>query len=97
MKMFLQNNRKIKEYINNKRFPVRVTHFTDLEIKKLHLSTFEYILTSYYNLCASSIKKYTINEKVFEKHRKIKEDINNKRFLVRVTLFTDHSLRLIFD
>jgi hypothetical protein len=27
---------------------------------------------------------------VFEKHRKIKEDINNKRFPVRVTLFTDH-------
>jgi hypothetical protein len=24
-----------------------------------------------------------INEKVFEKHRKIKEDINNKRFPVR--------------
>jgi hypothetical protein len=52
-----------------------VTHFTDLEIRKLHLSTFEYISTSYYNLYASSIKKYTINEKVFEKHRKIKEDI----------------------
>jgi hypothetical protein len=50
---------------------------------QLHLSTFEYISTSYYNLCASSIKKYTINEKVFEKHRKIKEDINNKRFPVR--------------
>jgi hypothetical protein len=27
--------------------------------------------------------KYTINEKVFAKHRKIKEDINNKRFPVR--------------
>jgi hypothetical protein len=33
-------HRKIKEDINNKRFPVRVTHFTDLEIKKRHLSTF---------------------------------------------------------
>jgi hypothetical protein len=31
---------KIKEDTNNKRFPVRVTHFTDLEIRKLHLSTF---------------------------------------------------------
>ena len=27
--------------------------------------------------------KYTINEKVFAKHRKIKEDINNERFPVR--------------
>ena len=44
---------------------------------------FEYISTSYYNLCVSSIYKYTINEKVFAKHRKIKGDINNKRFPVR--------------
>ena len=44
---------------------------------------FEYISISYYNLCVSSIKKCTINEKVFAKHRKIKEDINNKRFPVR--------------
>jgi hypothetical protein len=36
---------------------------------------FEYISTSYYNLCVSSIYKYTINEKVFAKHRKIKGDI----------------------
>ena len=27
--------------------------------------------------------KYTINEKVFAKHRKIKEDINNEIFSVR--------------
>jgi hypothetical protein len=40
MKKFLQNIVKLKEDINNKRFPVRVTHFTDLEIRKLHLSTF---------------------------------------------------------
>jgi hypothetical protein len=41
MKKFFAKHRKIKEDINNKRFPVRVTHdFTDLEIRKLHLSTF---------------------------------------------------------
>jgi hypothetical protein len=31
--------------------------------------------------------KYTINEKVFAKHRKIKEDINNKRFPVKGAVF----------
>ena len=40
MKKVFAKHRKIKEDINNKRFPVRVTHFTDLEIRKLHLSTF---------------------------------------------------------
>jgi hypothetical protein len=54
---------------------------------------FEYISTSYYNLCVSSISKYTINEKVFAKHRKIKEDINNKRFPLRVTHFTDLEIK----
>ena len=40
MKKVFAKHRKIKEDINNKRFPVRATHFTDLEIRKLHLSTF---------------------------------------------------------
>jgi hypothetical protein len=46
---------------------------------------------------------FQVYEKVFEKHRKIKEDINNKKISgsghfrqfpvrVRVTLFTDHHL-----
>ena len=83
MKKFLQSIVKLKKISTIKDFRFGLHILPTLKSENCTFQLFEYISTSYYNLCVSSIKKYTINEKVFEKHRKIKEDINNKRFPVR--------------
>jgi hypothetical protein len=60
---------------------------------KKHASDIVYLQKTKPCIRKHSIKKYTINENVFAKHHKIKEDINNKRFPVRVTHFTDLEIR----
>ena len=58
---FSNKNLVIKEKISGSgrtelsTFVVRVTHFTDLESENCTSQLFEYISTSYYNLCVSSI------------------------------------------
>ena len=76
-------NRVIVLYDSGYTFYQGISILPTLKSENCTFQHFEYISTTYYNLCVSSIWKYTINEKVFAKHRKIKEDINNKRFPVR--------------
>ena len=83
MKKFLQNIVKLKKISTIKDFRFGLHILPTLKSENCTFQLFEYISTFYYNLCVSSISKYTINEKVFVKHRKIKKDINNKRFPVR--------------
>jgi hypothetical protein len=89
MKKVFAKHCKIKEDINNKRFPVRVTHFTDLVTEMSQTGNLLLLISSLILRCFAKtfsfiVYFYILKEKISGSGR-----TELSTFVVRVTHFTD--------